>query len=157
VAPPDPEIMRRPPRDPKESVFTRDVMVFILMALLIEVPFFSYLFFRERENMLHARTHIFFLFIIVELVIALNFRSLRYSVFTAPPHRWLLAAIVWELVLVAALVQVPSLREAFGIVLPAAPDLAVVAVFSLVVFLSMEVLKAVLRSKAGRGGSGAAG
>ncbi len=46
--------------------------------------------------MAHARTEIFFLFIIIELVIALNFRSMRYSIFEAPPHKWLLLALAWE-------------------------------------------------------------
>jgi Ca2+-transporting ATPase len=47
VAPPDPDIMQRPPRDPKESVFSWDVRVFILLALFIEIPFFFFLFFHE--------------------------------------------------------------------------------------------------------------
>jgi Ca2+-transporting ATPase len=149
VAPPDPDIMQRPPRDPKESVFTKDVLTFILLALLVEVPFFFWLFFHDLVDMEHARTEMFFLFIIVELVIAMSFRSLRYSIAKAPPHGWLLLAIVWELVLVAGLLQIPALREAFGIRLPSLADLAVVTGISIAVLLSMEALKAVLRRRAG--------
>jgi Ca2+-transporting ATPase len=89
----------------------------------------------------------FFLFIVVELVIAMSFRSLRYSIIKAPPHRWLLIAIFWELVLVAALVHIPSVRETFGIGLPSALDLGIVAAVSVVVLLSMELLKAMLRKQ----------
>jgi Ca2+-transporting ATPase len=149
VAPPDPDIMQRPPRDPKESVFTRDVLTFILLALLVEVPFFFWLFFHDLADIERARTEMFFLFIIVELVIAMSFRSLRYSIVKAPPHGWLLLAIVWELVLVTALLQVPALREAFGIRLPTLGDLGIVTGISAVVLLSMEALKAVLRRRAG--------
>jgi len=149
VAPPDPDIMRRPPRNPRESVFTRDVMTFILVALLVEVPFFFWLFFHELGDIEHARTEMFFLFIIVELVIAMSFRSLKYSIFKAPPHGWLLMAIFWELVLVTVLVQVPALRETFGIRLPTLMDLVRVAGISAVVLLSMEVLKAMLRERKG--------
>jgi Ca2+-transporting ATPase len=149
VAPPDPDIMQRPPRDPKESVFTRDVLTFILLALLVEVPFFFWLFFHDLGDIEHARTEMFFLFIIVELVIAMSFRSLRYSIIKAPPHGWLLLAIIWELVLVAALLQISALRDAFGIRLPTLGDLGIVTGISAVVLLSMEALKAVLRRRGG--------
>jgi len=151
VAPPDPDIMQRPPRDPKESVFTKEVMTFILLALLVEVPFFFWLFFHELGDMEHMRTEMFFLFIIVELVIAMSFRSLKHSIFKAPPHGWLLLAIFWELVLVAALLQIPTVREAFGIRLPTLADLGTVIAISGVVLLSMEALKAVLRRRPAAG------
>jgi P-type Ca2+ transporter type 2C len=150
VAPPDPDIMQRPPRDPKESVFSREVMTFIFAALLIEVPLFFLVFVHDFKDIEHARTEMFFLFIVVELVIAMSFRSLRYSIVKAPPHRWLLLAIVWELVLVAALVHVPALRETFGIRLPSVVDLGIVGGISAVVLLSLEGLKAVLRRQAAK-------
>ena len=145
VSPPDPDIMQRPPRDPKESVFSWEVLIFILLALLVEVPFFFWLFFHELGDMEHMRTEMFFLFIVVELVIAMSFRSLKYSIFKAPPHGWLMLAIFWELVLVFGLIQFPALRETFGIRHPTFKDLATVTAISVVVLLSMETLKAVLR------------
>ncbi|MEW6162828.1 MAG: cation-translocating P-type ATPase [Nitrospirota bacterium] len=147
VAPPDPDIMQRPPRDPKEGVFSRDVRAFILLALVIETPFFYFLFFHKLSDMANARTEIFFLFIIIELVIALNFRSMRYSIFKVPPHKWLLAALAWELTLVAILIQLPSVRHAFGILKPSASDLGIILGFGVFVFASMEVIKAILRKK----------
>jgi P-type Ca2+ transporter type 2C len=150
VAPPDPDIMQRPPRDPKESVFTREVMTFILLALVVEAPLFFWIFFHDLGEIEHMRTEMFFLFIVVELVIAMSFRSLKYSIFKAPPHKWLVLAIFWELVLVFGLIQIPALRETFGIRLPTVKDLAVVTAISAVVLLSMEALKAVLRRQAAR-------
>ena len=122
VAPPDPDLMQRPPRDPNESVFSWDVRAFILIALFIEIPFFFFLFYHELSDITHARTEIFFLFIIIELIIALNFRSMRYSIFKARPHKWLLLALLWEFILIAFLVQFPSMRDAFGIIKPSATD-----------------------------------
>jgi len=147
ISPPDPDIMERPPRNPKESVFSPDVLTFIAMALVIETPFFYYLFFHELSDIAQARTEIFFLFIIVELVIALNFRSLRFSVFKVPPHRWLNLAILSQIILVAGLVQLPSVRESFGILRPSLSGLAIILAFSLFVFLAMEAVKALLRRK----------
>ena len=145
VAPPDPDIMQRPPRDPKESVFSREVLTFIVLALIVEIPLFLWLFFHDLGDIEHARTEMFFLFIVVELVIAMSFRSLKYSILKAPPHKWLLLAIFWEMVLVIGLIQLPTLRDAFGIRMPTLSDLGIVTAISVVVLLSMEGLKAFLR------------
>ncbi len=145
VAPPEPDIMRRPPRNPKESVFSWDVKSFILCAVLIEIPFFYFLFFHELADITHARTEVFFLFVIVELIIALNCRSLIYSIFKAPPHKWLLLAIAWELMLITMLIQLPAIRDAFGIQMPSARDLGIILAFGFFVFALIEALKMVLR------------
>ena len=147
IAPPDPDLMQRPPRDPKESVFSWDVRAFISLALIIEIPFFFFLFYHELYDITHARTEIFFLFVIIELIIALNFRSMRYSIFKARPHKWLLLAIVWEVVLIAVLIQIPSVRDAFGIIKPSFSDLQIILGFGIIVFISMEVIKVILRKK----------
>ena len=147
VAPPDPDLMQRPPRNPNESVFSWDVRAFILLALFIEIPFFFFLFYHELYDIAHARTEIFFLFIVIELIIALNFRSMRYSFFKAPPHKWLLLALVWEFALIAVLIQIPSVRDAFGILKPSTSDIGIILSFSIIVFISMEVVKALIRSK----------
>jgi len=147
VAPPDPDIMQRPPRDPKESVFSWDVRAFILLALFIEIPFFFFLFYHQLSDMAHARTEQLFLFIIIELIIALNFRSMRYSVFKLPPHMWLVISIISQVILTAVLIQIPSIRDAFGVIIPSSTDLQIILGFGVVVFISMEIVKAVIRSK----------
>ena len=147
VSPPDRDIMQRPPRDPKESFFSWDILSFILRAVLIESPFFFLIFYLNLSNLTQARTTIFFLFIVVEFVIALNCRSLTFSIFQAPPHKWLLMALGWELVLVAVLVQIPAVREAFGITVPTLAELALVSAVGLLVFVLIEATKLVLRKK----------
>ena len=154
VAPADPDVMQRPPRDPREGIFSLDVKIFILLAVFIEIPFFFYIFLKDLPDLSLARTQIFFLFILVELIIALNFRSMRYSAFRVLPHKWLVLAILWELLLIALLVQFPSVREAFGIVKPSAGDLAMILGFGAFLFASMEVLKAVLRKRLAQGAGG---
>ncbi len=147
IAPPDPDIMQRPPRDPKESVFSWDVRTFIMLALFIEIPFFFYLFYEGLSDIAQARTEIFFLFIFIELIIALNFRSMKYSIFKAPPHLWLILAILSQLVLTILLVQIPAIQEAFGITKLSFSALKVILGFGVIVFISMEVIKFVLRRK----------
>jgi Ca2+-transporting ATPase len=153
ISPPDPDIMERPPRNPKESVFSWDVRAFILLALIVEIPFFFFLFYHELGDMAHARTETFFLFIIIELIIALNFRSMRYSIFKSPPHMWLVLSIVSQIILTAVLIQIPSIRESFGIIKPSSSDLQLILGFGIVVFISMEVIKAIIRSKMAKEGA----
>ena len=148
VAPPDPDIMQRPPRDPRESIFSRDVRSLILLGVLIECPIFLWVFFQNFSDMELARTKIFFMFVLIELIIAVNFRSLRYSLLQAPPHKWLILAIVWEVVLVAVLIQFPAVRDAFGISVPTAADVGMILALGFGVVISIEVAKALLRTEA---------
>jgi P-type Ca2+ transporter type 2C len=147
ISPPDPDIMERPPRDPREGVFSVDVKAFLLLALVVEIPFFYYLFYHDFADMNYARTEMFFLFIIIEMIIALNFRSMRYSVFKVPPHKWLWIAIVWEFVMVAVLIQFPVIRDTFGINIPSASMLGTIFGFGVIVFLCMELIKVILKKK----------
>jgi Ca2+-transporting ATPase len=147
LAPPDRDIMQRPPRDPKESVFSWDVRTLVLLGVVIECPIFLWVYFTNYGDIEYARTQIFLLFVVVELLIAISFRSLRYNVFQAPPHKWLLLAIGWELALIAVLIQIAAVREAFGISLPTLADLGVVLVIGVFVLAAIEVTKAVMRSR----------
>ena len=145
LSPPDRDIMQRPPRDPKESVFSRDVRTLVLLGVLIECPIFLWVYFTSYTQIEVARTEIFMLFVCVELIIAISFRSLRYSVFQAPPHKWLILAIGWELLLLAVLIQIPAVREAFGIGLPTLGDLGLVLAVGLFVLAAIELTKLTLR------------
>jgi nitrogen fixation/metabolism regulation signal transduction histidine kinase len=72
---------------------------------------------------------------------------MRYSVFKSPPHMWLVLAIVSQIVLTAVLIQIPSIRDSFGIIRPSFSDIEMILGFGVVVFISMEVVKAILRRK----------
>jgi Ca2+-transporting ATPase len=148
VAPPDQDIMQRPPRDPKESVFSTEVRVFILLGALIECPIFLWVFLRDLHDIELARTEIFLMFVIIELMLAVNFRSLRYSILEAPPHKWLLIAIGWELALLAVLIQFESVREAFGIAMPSWSDVGFVLIVGAGVMATIELAKGLLRRRA---------
>ena len=147
VSPPDPDIMQRPPRDPKESAFAWDVRAFIVMILVIEIPILSYLFFSGLGDMTHIRTQIFFFFVITEFVIALNLRSVKYSIFKVPPHKWLLLSIVFNVVALIVFIQIPAVLDTFGVVRPVASDLGIILASCAVITIGMEVVKLILRKK----------
>ncbi len=141
VAPPDPDIMARPPRSPKESIFSREVVVFIAFAFCCEIPCFFALFFHDLTDLRVARTEVFLLFIVTEIIIALNLRSMRFSIITAPPHGWLVAASLWEVLLIAGLMHIPAVRQTFGVTMPSLAQLGVIVAFGVVVWCSMELVK----------------
>ena len=146
LSPPDRDIMRRPPRDPSESIFSREVRLLVLLGVLIECPIFLYVYFTNQADIVEARTKIFLLFVFVELIIAMSFRSLRFNLFQAPPHKWLLLAIGWEMLLLGVLIQFAPVRETFGIRMPTIDDLAMALGVSALVVLAIETTKAFLKN-----------
>jgi Ca2+-transporting ATPase len=114
--------------------------------VLIECPIFLWIYFDNYTDIEGARTKIFLLFVFVELIISMCFRSLRFSLWEAPPHKWLLLAMGWELVLLAVLIQFEAVREAFGIRMPTWPDLGMALAIGAFVVAAIELTKAWLRA-----------
>jgi Ca2+-transporting ATPase len=141
-SPPDPDLMKRPPRPREESVFTREVVRFIILALVIQTPLLIFGFLTGlSEGLIAARSRLFLMFIGVELAIALNCRSLRHSILETKPHKWLVIAVVWEVFLIVALLLIPPARNALGMVFPTGRDLMWVVGGVVVTGFSMELLK----------------
>ncbi len=152
ISPPDPDIMKRPPRDPNEKVFSKDFVIFLVMAVFLWSPFFLFIFLHDLKDIAHARTEVFFLFIVIELLVALNSRSIKYSFFKLRPHKWLALSVLSQLVLTFGLVLIPSLRRSFGVLMPSAKDMEMILGFGAFVLVSMELIKAYLRKKVYRTG-----
>jgi Ca2+-transporting ATPase len=150
VSPPDPDIMQRPPRPATQSVFDWEVKSFILRAVVIEIPIYYWIFLSRLDDLEYARTMLFFMFVGVEFVIALNCRSLVFSIFSVPPHKWLVTALAWELLLIALIVQLPAVRQAFGITFPTLADLALIATIGVILMLLIEATKILLRRQRSR-------
>ena len=142
VSPPDPDIMERPPRPPNESIFTKDVKSFLLLALLLEVPMLLGIYITSLPLGLEiARTRLFLIFIFFELIIALNCRSLKYNIWEAKPHKFLLISILWEILLIIILLSIPFIRGIFGVTVIEFSDVFLIVITCLVVFSCIELIK----------------
>ncbi len=117
--PPEPDLMQRPPRDPKQGIFTRPVVTLMLTgglwSTLVNLGLFYWALSRG-HGLQHAMTMAFLSLVLVQFFKAYSFRSDRLSTFVRPfANRWLNLAVGWELVLMMALLHIPALQEVFGL------------------------------------------
>ncbi|PWB78528.1 MAG: ATPase, partial [Candidatus Methylomirabilota bacterium] len=145
VDPPEPDLMRRPPRNPRAGILTRPiVMVMVaggLWSATINLGLFAWLLHSGR-GLEQGMTMIFVLLVLIECVKAYNFRSDRHSVLNRPfANRWLNLSILWGLALLVAIVYAPFLREPFGTVGLSLKDWAVVVVVAATISPVLESAK----------------
>ncbi|OUM96516.1 MAG: calcium-translocating P-type ATPase, SERCA-type [Firmicutes bacterium ZCTH02-B6] len=118
---PDEDIMRRPPRSPKEGVFSRGLHWKILgRGLLIAACTLAVFVIglRGPGGESHARTLAFTVLVLAQLVYAFQCQSEHHSVFEVgftrnPP---LVAAVATSLAMHVAVLYVPLLQRVFGLV-----------------------------------------
>jgi len=144
-SPGDPDLMKLPPRARNELVFTREVKLFLVRALIIETPILLAGFILALPAGIEsARSRLFLMLVAVELAVALSCRSLRYTIIKVKPHKLLLLTILWECILILAILHVPILRDALHITYPSIEDIVWIFGGAIVTLLSMESLKSVL-------------
>ena len=145
LSPAEPDVMKRPPRNPKETIFTRDVKIFLIRALVIEVPLLMWVFISSLplgEEI--ARTRLFLVLVFFELVLAICCRSLKYNITKAKPHKLLVGTILWEIGLIGLIMSVPVLRDSFGLAPIGLYEVLLIAGLSAVVLVTIELTKWVL-------------
>jgi len=118
VDPPERDLMRRKPRDPRIGVFTRPVVAILLVAglwsALVNITLFTGLL-QAGRPVQEVMAMTFVALVLIQFFNAYNCRSDRLTVFHRPfANRWLNAAVAWELVLLGVIVYVPFFQRAFG-------------------------------------------
>ena len=148
VDPGDPDLMERKPRKPNESIFSKDVKVYlstipILMTVLLLIAFYSHLPWTSGEHLLEARTQLLTAMIVMELVIALSMRSLKYPIFKVGPfkNKYLWYAIASSFALQLVILYVPGLQSLFDVHMPELIDWTIAASFGAIVFATIEIGK----------------
>ena len=118
VDPPEPDLMQRPPRDPRRGIFTRPVVTLMALGGLWSAIVNIAVFATTRATggtVEQAMANTFVSLVLIQFFKAYNFRSDRRSVLDDPfANRWLNLAILWEVLLLGAIMYIPILQEAFG-------------------------------------------
>ncbi|NCD20361.1 MAG: cation-translocating P-type ATPase [Actinobacteria bacterium] len=145
VDPPEPDLMRRAPRDPRIGVFTRPVVALMLTggawSALINTSLFGWALASGRP-LEQAMTMVFASLVAVEFLKAYSLRSDRTPGWVRPfVNKWLNLAILWESALLLAIIHVPVLQGAFGTVTLDPVDWVIIAGVAVTIVPVLELVK----------------
>jgi Ca2+-transporting ATPase len=148
VDPGDPDLMNRKPRKPKESLFSRDVKIYltfmpIFMAALLLSAYFYNQPWLGAGQLAEARTQLFTAMVMMELAVAISSRSLKFPVFKVGlfKNKFLWVAVASSFALQLFVLYAPGVQKLFDVHTPDLFDWAVAIVFSIAVFGVLEIGK----------------
>ncbi|MEQ9483977.1 cation-translocating P-type ATPase [Coleofasciculus sp. F4-SAH-05] len=150
VEPAEPNIMSRPPHNPKESVFSRGVgrdivWIGLLLGLVLLVVDYHYWFTGQAA----WQTMVFSILTFSRIGLAESMRSERESIFTLNllSNKPLLGAVILTFLLQLAVVYVPFLQDIFNTTGLSLYDLGISLAMSTIVIWAMELDKGLRRYK----------
>jgi Ca2+-transporting ATPase len=148
IDPGDPDIMERKPRDPTESVFTRDVKIYLTLVPIIMsgLLLFGYFFYHPWEGaaqLTEARTQLLTAMILMELANAISARSLKYPVWKVGlfKNKFLWYAVGSSFLLQLFVLYTPGVNAAFNVTAPEPLDWAFAILFTAITFVTLETGK----------------
>ncbi len=145
VDPPERGLMQRPPRDPHTGIFTRPVVLLMLVggvwSAIVNLGLFVWAL-NSGRPIAEAMTMTFVSLVLIQFFKAYNFRSDRHSVLREPfANKWLNLAILWELIMLALVLYVPVLERTFGTVALPVRDWLIIVAAALTVSPVLELTK----------------
>jgi len=155
VDPPEPGLMKRQPRPRRQSIFTPDFVVFLLVAGIWTaiVSLLAFLWAMnngvgtEDEVLREAQSLCFVTLILVEFFSALSYRSLDYPVFQIGffKNKWLLLSIAVQLPLLLAIIYWEPMQSAFKTHSLDGREWLIAIGLSASVFVALELFKIIKR------------
>jgi Ca2+-transporting ATPase len=145
VDPFETDLMRRKPRNPRSGIFTRPVVILMVVGGLwsaaINFGLFAWAL-NSGRSIEKAMTMTFVSLVLIQFFKAYNYRSDRNSVLERPfSNRWLNLAILWELVLLVLIIYLPFLRVPFGTLSLSLVDWMIIVGLALTVSPVLELAK----------------
>ncbi len=149
VDPPEADLMKRKPRNPRIGIFTRPVVALMVLggvwSTIVNLALFIWAL-NSGRSLEEAMTMTFVSLVLIQFFKAYNFRSDRNSVWNKPfANKWLNLAIIWELVLLSLIVYLPFLHDAFGTYALPLTDWLIIAGLAATVAPVLELAKWVIR------------
>ncbi|NWF77401.1 MAG: calcium-translocating P-type ATPase, SERCA-type [Chloroflexi bacterium] len=146
VDPPDLDTMKQKPRPRNQTIFTKDVNLYlVLTGIWTCVATFGVFVWavNSGKTFAEAQTLCFVSLILIEFFNAFNCRSFKYSLFKIGPasNKWLLAAIGWELCLLNLIVYLPVLQGPFQTYPLSAQDWGICILAGASIFILVEIVK----------------
>jgi Ca2+-transporting ATPase len=145
VDPFETDLMRRKPRNPRTGIFTRPVVILMVVGGLWSATINFGLFvwaLNSGRSIEEAMTMTFVSLVLIQFFKAYNYRSDRNSVLERPfSNRWLNLAILWELVLLVLIIYLPFLRVPFGTLSLSLVDWMIIVGLALTVSPVLELAK----------------
>ena len=145
VDPPEKDLMKRKPRNPRTGIFTRPVVTLMVLggiwSTLVNLGLFMWALGSGR-SLAEAMTMTFVSLVLIQFFKAYIFRSDRHSVFNEPfANVWLNIAILWEVGLLLLIIYVPFLHNVFGTYYLPVEDWLIIGGLAATVVPVLEVAK----------------
>ncbi len=145
IDPPEKDLMKRKPRNPRTGIFTRPVVSLMvaggLWSTLVNLGLFAWAL-NSGRSLEESMTMTFVSLVLIQFFKAYNFRSDRHSVLMRPfANKWLNIAIIWEIVLLLLVIYVPALHEPFNTFSLPLMDWLIVFVMAFTVSPVLEFVK----------------
>lgn len=156
VDPKDPDVMKRPPRDPQAPLLDRRRFLTVcaqgLVMAAATLAVFGIALSIVKDEVPFARTMTFTTLVLVQFLHAFTCRHDRYSLFQVgvASNRMLVGAVLVSALLQGAILLSSWGQEIFKVVPLRADEWAVIVGFGLLPFLVMELWKAWSRARDGR-------
>ena len=149
------DIMKNPPRDPKEGIFAggmgfdvffQGFIVTVLVMISYIVGHYVESGVWEFVDSADGTTMAFLTLSMVEIFHSLNMRSRRGSLFTLKTHnKFLFAAMIASLILTTAVIEIPALANAFDFTPIDLDEYCIALGLAVLIIPIMEIIKFIQR------------
>ncbi|HSK88223.1 MAG TPA: cation-translocating P-type ATPase [Anaerolineales bacterium] len=145
IDPPEKDLMKRKPRNPRTGIFTRPVVTLMILSgiwsALINLGLFAWTI-NSGRSAAEAMTMTFVSLVLIQFFNAYNFRSDRHSILNKPfANKWLNLAVGWEIILLALIVYLPFLHKAFNTYALPLIDWLIVSGLAVTIIPVLEIAK----------------